>query len=70
MHLLHLILIVSAWLIATSWLAKLAEAVRGLATIPNLLARGYDISPVGSPSVTVIVPARDEAANVGACLES
>jgi GT2 family glycosyltransferase len=70
MRLLHPILIVSAWLVALAWLTKLVEAARGLARVPNLLEREYDVSPAGNPSVTVIVPARNEAANVAACLES
>ena len=70
MHLLHPVLIVCAWLVALAWLSKLVEAARGLATIPNLLAPRYDVSPAGSPSVIVIVPARNEAANVSGCLQS
>ena len=70
MHRLHATLIVSASLVALAWLAKLIEAARGLATIPNLLEPEYDVSPSGTPSVTVIVPARNEGENVGACLES
>lgn len=70
MHLLHPVLIVCAWLVAFAWLSKLVEAARGLATIPNLLAPECDVSPLGTPTVTVIVPARNEAANVAACLQS
>ncbi len=58
-----------AWLIGLVWLYKLLEAARGLATVPNLLAPEYDVAPAGNPSVTVIVPARDEA-SIEACLES
>lgn len=67
---MHLTLVLLAWLIAFAWLYKLIEAARGLATVPNLLAPEHDATPAGSPSVTVIVPARNEAADVGACLES
>jgi glycosyltransferase involved in cell wall biosynthesis len=70
MHLVHQTLTVSAWLLALAWLAKLVEAARGFATIPNLLMPEHDSAPAHGPSVTVIVPARNEAANVGACLES
>jgi glycosyltransferase involved in cell wall biosynthesis len=70
MHLLHLVPTAFAWLVAAAWLYKLLEAARGLANVPNLLLPEYDVAPAGSPSVTVIVPARNEAANVGACLES
>jgi glycosyltransferase involved in cell wall biosynthesis len=70
MHFLFLAVTVSAWLIGLAWLYKLVEAARGLATIPNLLAPEYDVAPISSPSLTVIVPGRDEAADIAACLES
>jgi glycosyltransferase involved in cell wall biosynthesis len=70
MHLLHKLLIASAWLVACAWLYKLVESARGLARVPNLLEPEYDIWPEGNPLVMVIVPARNEAANVAACLES
>jgi len=70
MHILHSVVTVAAWLIAFAWVAKLVEAARGLATVPNLLAPRFDAAPAGSPLLAVIVPARNEAANVAACLES
>jgi GT2 family glycosyltransferase len=70
MYVSHRILNVSAWLVACAWLYKLIEAARGLARVPNLLEPEYDVAPDGNPSVMVIVPARNEAANVAACLES
>jgi GT2 family glycosyltransferase len=70
MHSSHIILSLIAWLIGVVWLYKLFEAARGLPTVPNLLEPEYDVAPAGNPSITVIVPARDEAANVAACLES
>jgi GT2 family glycosyltransferase len=70
MHPLHVTLEIVVWVIALAWLAKLIEASRGSATIPNLLAAQYDSSPEGSPAIVVIVPARNEASDVAACLES
>jgi hypothetical protein len=67
---MHLALQISAWLIALAWLFKLLEAARGLPTLPNLLAAKYDLHPQGTPTLTVVVPGRNEAANVGPCLES
>ena len=67
---MHGALSIAAWLIALAWLYKLAEAGRGLPSVPNLLEARFDGTPVGNPSVAVIVPARNEAPNVGACLES
>ncbi len=70
MQVLHAAVAIAAWLIALAWVAKFFEAARGLALVPNLLAAEYDAEPAGMPSITVIVPARNEAANVRACLES
>ncbi len=59
-----------AWLVAVTWIWKVASAVFGLPRIPNLLLPEHDIAPAGSPSITVIVPARDEAADIAATLHS
>jgi len=59
-----------AWLVACAWVTRVFGALRGLPTIPNLLLPAYDTSPAGCPRATVIVPARNEQANVGACLRS
>jgi glycosyltransferase involved in cell wall biosynthesis len=67
---MHGVLSIAAWLIALAWLYKLAEAARGLPSVPNLLEARFDGAPVESPSVAVIVPAKNEAAGVKACLES
>ena len=59
-----------AWVIALTWLAKVIAAARGLPRIPDLLLPANNLSPAGAPSITVIVPGRDEAANIGATLHS
>jgi glycosyltransferase involved in cell wall biosynthesis len=59
-----------AWLVALAWLWKAASAALGLPTIPNLLLPEHNIAPVGSPSITVILPARNEAADIAATLQS
>ncbi|HEV2645769.1 MAG TPA: glycosyltransferase [Acidobacteriaceae bacterium] len=61
---------VLAWGIAAAWVYRFVEAAWGLRRVPNLLEAEYDDEPVGLPGVVVIVPARDEAAKVGECLES
>ena len=70
MHIAHLALEVVAWLIALAWLGKFLDAARGLPTVPNLTAREYDGEPAGQPSLVIVVPARNEAPNIAACLES
>ncbi|MBS1798928.1 MAG: glycosyltransferase [Acidobacteria bacterium] len=59
-----------AWLVALAWLWKAITAWRGLPTIANLLKPEFDKSPVANPPITVIVPARNEAAALPSCLES
>jgi glycosyltransferase involved in cell wall biosynthesis len=64
------VLQIVAWLVCLCWLYKVAEAAIGLPRIANLLLPEYDRSPKGEPSLTVIVPARNEAADIGDCLAS
>ena len=59
-----------AWVVALAWVWKAVEAFRGLPRVANLLLPEFDVSPKGEPRITVLVPARDEAADVAACLTS
>lgn len=59
-----------AWLIALFWMWKAIAAARGLPGIPDITLPQYDVAPEGNPSLTIIVPARNEAADVAACLKS
>jgi glycosyltransferase involved in cell wall biosynthesis len=59
-----------AWIIALGWIWKAITAWRGLPTIPNLLNPELDRSPAANPSITVIVPARNEAEALPSCLKS
>jgi glycosyltransferase involved in cell wall biosynthesis len=70
LHPLQFALTVIAWLIALIWVSKVIAAVFGLPRIPNLLLPRYNITPTGSPSITVIVPACNEAADIAATIHS
>jgi glycosyltransferase involved in cell wall biosynthesis len=59
-----------AWLIALFWTTRVLAAARGLPSIPDLALAAHDLTPTHSPSLTVIVPARNEAADITACLQS
>ena len=59
-----------AWLVALAWLWKAITAWRGLPTIPNLLESKFNRGPRCNPSITVIVPARNEAEALPSCLRS
>jgi GT2 family glycosyltransferase len=69
-HPLQLGITLLGWLIALTWLWQSIAAARGLPRIPNLLLPQYNRSPTGNPSITVIVPARNEAADIAATLHS
>jgi GT2 family glycosyltransferase len=69
-HPLHFGLTLLAWLVALAWLWKAVTAAFGMPRIPNLALPRYDLSPANSPSITVIVPARNEAADISATLHS
>jgi glycosyltransferase involved in cell wall biosynthesis len=69
-HSTHPVLELAAWLIAITWLWKAVSATFGLPKIPNLLDPRHNLTPNGSPSITVIVPARNEAADIAATLHS
>ncbi len=64
------VLQITAWLIAVAWLWKAITAWRGLRTIPNLLESKFNRSPRGNPSITIVVPARNEAEALPSCLQS
>ena len=62
-----------AWLIAAVWLWRALPALKMLPRVPNLLDSKYGAAQIDSvewPSITVIVPAKDEAAAIESCLRS
>jgi len=61
---------IAFWLIAILWLSKSLAATFGLPSVPNLLDPQHNRSPQGEPSITIIIPARNEAADIAASLHS
>ena len=61
---------IAAWAVALAWCARTTDALRHLPSVPNLTGLEWDVWPEGSPGLTVIVPARDEAANIAATLDT
>jgi cellulose synthase/poly-beta-1,6-N-acetylglucosamine synthase-like glycosyltransferase len=57
------------WIIALSWTARVLVWRRMLPLVPNLGQAGYPRAG-RLPSMTVIVPARNEADNIAATLRS
>jgi glycosyltransferase involved in cell wall biosynthesis len=73
LHLWNLVLqvwVVQAWVVGSLWAWKAIEAALGLPKVPDLLDAGWDVAPASGPALTVIVPALNEAENIGSCLES
>jgi glycosyltransferase involved in cell wall biosynthesis len=72
MHVLYILTILFAWLLALAWAQRALAAARNLPRIPNLLDPRYNQpSPEPArPQLTVIVPARNEAAAIEATLRS
>jgi glycosyltransferase involved in cell wall biosynthesis len=62
------------WALAAAWLWKGFVALNGMRNLPDLNRMDQDALPEiaqgGGPDLTVVVPARDEAASIDACLRS
>ena len=60
----------AAWLVALAWVHRTTAAALGLRRVPDLLRWDPSREPEGMPTVTVVVPARNEEAAVEACVRS
>ena len=67
---LHYTLSFSAWFIALLWVWKAITSAIGLRRIPDLTAPDHNRTPPNNPSITIIVPARNEEKRIAACLSS
>lgn len=74
MSVLRIILIVVAWIMALDWLWRSLQALRGMASVPDVTDMRDGSLPVlaqgSGPDITVIVPARDEQETIQSTLES
>jgi GT2 family glycosyltransferase len=59
-----------AWAIAVAWCVRVRGLIHNFHKIADLSGMEWDIGPVGSPTLTVVVPAKDEAANIAATCEA
>ncbi len=59
-----------AWGVSLLWLWKAITSAIGLRKVPDLTDAQHNLFPAGNPSLTVVVPARDEAASITTCLRS
>lgn len=61
---------IAAWIIALFWTAVIAVALRNLPGVPDVLDAKYASLFAEQPLISVIVPARNEAADIEATLRS
>ena len=61
---------VAAWGAAFAWCVKTTEGLQNLPLMANLTGLEWDVVPEGLPTLTVVVPARDEGKNIGATLDA
>jgi cellulose synthase/poly-beta-1,6-N-acetylglucosamine synthase-like glycosyltransferase len=59
----------AAWGVAAGWVWRAGDAVRHLPSVPDLRGPEWDLHPQ-LPSLTVVVPAKDEAEKLRATLEA
>ncbi len=76
LHLLHItelwrgIIRTVWWALTLVWVLRTYDAVHLLPTVPDLTFPDWDALPEGLPTLTVVVPARDEAEKIGATIEA
>jgi cellulose synthase/poly-beta-1,6-N-acetylglucosamine synthase-like glycosyltransferase len=61
---------VVAWVLAFAWLVRVSDAIQYLPRIPRLNGPDWDIQPAAPFSLTVVVPARNEADHIAATLDA
>ncbi|MHB1022486.1 MAG: glycosyltransferase [Acidobacteriaceae bacterium] len=69
----HLVLLFLAWGVALAWVWRVMAALLHLSHVPDLLRAEYDVLPEKDgrqPTLTVIVPARNEGKDIEAALRS
>jgi glycosyltransferase involved in cell wall biosynthesis len=59
-----------AWGIALAWVLRTYEALQMLPTVARLSGVDWDVDPVGEPTLTVVVAAKDEAADIAATMDA
>jgi len=62
--------VIEAWVVAVLWFWRSTEAAYGFPRVPDLLSEEFDDAPAKGPPLTVVVPALNEEATVGQCLET
>ena len=59
-----------SWGIALVWVLRTYDAIHLLPALPDLTMVDWDVAPEGTPTLTVVVPARDEKDKIAATLDA
>ncbi len=59
-----------AWGIGLVWVLRTYDLISRIPAMPNLTMIDWDDMPEGAPTLTVVVPARDEVEKIGATLDA
>jgi glycosyltransferase involved in cell wall biosynthesis len=59
-----------AWLVAGAWCWQTSDAVFSAPSVPDLTSLEWDRAPERTATLTVVVPARNEAENIAATLDA
>jgi cellulose synthase/poly-beta-1,6-N-acetylglucosamine synthase-like glycosyltransferase len=59
----------AAWIVAGTWIWRTSDAVKSMPTVPRLTDFEWD-KATSAATLTVVVPARDEASNIAATLDA
>jgi glycosyltransferase involved in cell wall biosynthesis len=59
-----------SWVIALAWVLRTYDAIHLLPAMPDLTMVDWDVAPEGTPTLTVVVPARDEKDKIAATLDA
>src|SRR5215470_16642701 len=61
---MHHLLSIAGWILALAWFSRIAEAAFGMRSIADVAQPEWDRRPTGHPRVSIIVPARNEEADI------
>jgi glycosyltransferase involved in cell wall biosynthesis len=61
---MHYVLSIAGWILALAWFSRIVEAAFGMPSIADIAKREWDRMPTAHPRVSIIVPARNEEADI------
>ena len=61
---MHYVLSIAGWILALAWFSRIAEAALGMPRIADIAKPEWDRQPAEKPRVSIIVPARNEEADI------